>query len=224
MRAPPAHRRDSGIDHHNLRASYETIGQLPPRASALGHDRPAAEMFITGVVDKGGKIRRDLPTPASGGDHGGEYVVAWASQSGIGHDIVITKWTSKTCCEQGRHLCRFFRPGPQRQASSWPKSRQVLIAGILASISRRKSDSRSACCPTCPGTGSATWATPRLWAPFTPGLPPHAPRADPGCPQNDLPGAVQPTTASTTSSCRPCFLPQHRPGRFSGGDACTSQK
>jgi len=25
-----------------------------------------AEMFITGVVDKGGKIRRDLPRPVSG--------------------------------------------------------------------------------------------------------------------------------------------------------------
>jgi uncharacterized 2Fe-2S/4Fe-4S cluster protein (DUF4445 family) len=51
-----------------------------------------AEMFVTGIVDKAGKIRRDLPTPrVRVGDHGGEYVVVWANQSGIGADIVINE-------------------------------------------------------------------------------------------------------------------------------------
>jgi uncharacterized 2Fe-2S/4Fe-4S cluster protein (DUF4445 family) len=51
-----------------------------------------AEMFVTGIVDKAGKIQRDLPTPrVRTGDHGGEYVIAWANQSGIGTDIVINE-------------------------------------------------------------------------------------------------------------------------------------
>ena len=51
-----------------------------------------AEMFVTGILDKGGKIRRDLPTPrVRVGDHGGEYVVVWANQSGIGTDVVINE-------------------------------------------------------------------------------------------------------------------------------------
>jgi uncharacterized 2Fe-2S/4Fe-4S cluster protein (DUF4445 family) len=51
-----------------------------------------ADMFITGVIDKAGKIARDLPSPrVRVGDHGGEYVVVWANQSGIGTDIVINE-------------------------------------------------------------------------------------------------------------------------------------
>jgi uncharacterized 2Fe-2S/4Fe-4S cluster protein (DUF4445 family) len=38
-----------------------------------------AEMFITGVIDKGGKINRSLDTPRVRiGEHGPEYVIAWA--------------------------------------------------------------------------------------------------------------------------------------------------
>jgi uncharacterized 2Fe-2S/4Fe-4S cluster protein (DUF4445 family) len=51
-----------------------------------------AEMFVTGILDKAGKIQRDLPTPrVRVGDHGGEFVVVWANQSGIGADIVINE-------------------------------------------------------------------------------------------------------------------------------------
>ena len=51
-----------------------------------------AELFITGVVDRSGNIHLDLPTPRTRtGDHGAEYVVAWAGESEHGRDIVITK-------------------------------------------------------------------------------------------------------------------------------------
>ena len=50
-----------------------------------------AEMFITGVVDKSGNIDLTLPTArVRTGEHGAEYVVAWADETAIGTDIVIT--------------------------------------------------------------------------------------------------------------------------------------
>ncbi|MBM3128244.1 MAG: DUF4445 domain-containing protein [Chloroflexi bacterium] len=51
-----------------------------------------AEMFITGVTDKAGNINLTLPTPrVRTGEHGAEYVIAWAAESDTGADIVITK-------------------------------------------------------------------------------------------------------------------------------------
>jgi uncharacterized 2Fe-2S/4Fe-4S cluster protein (DUF4445 family) len=62
-------------------------------------------MFITGVIDKGGNLNFTppsiLPSVAKGGEerrvrvrsgeHGPEYVVAWADETEHGRDIVITK-------------------------------------------------------------------------------------------------------------------------------------
>lgn len=50
-----------------------------------------AEMFMTGVVDKGGNINHSLSNPRiRQGEHGWEYVVAWGQESEHGGDIVIT--------------------------------------------------------------------------------------------------------------------------------------
>jgi len=81
------------IDHRTFEPTYQTIGQLPPRGvCGSGMIGLLAELFITGVIDKAGKVKRDLPTPrVRVGDHGGEYVIAWADQSASGSDIVITE-------------------------------------------------------------------------------------------------------------------------------------
>jgi len=50
-----------------------------------------AEMFMTGVVDKGGNLNTSLGSNRiREGEHGLEYVVAWASETQHGKDIVIT--------------------------------------------------------------------------------------------------------------------------------------
>lgn len=50
-----------------------------------------AEMFMTGVIDKGGHINLALPTErVRTGEHGPEYVVAWMDETTTEHDIVIT--------------------------------------------------------------------------------------------------------------------------------------
>jgi uncharacterized 2Fe-2S/4Fe-4S cluster protein (DUF4445 family) len=51
-----------------------------------------SEMFITGVIDKGGNLNFDVGSPRiRQGEHGPEYVVAWADQTDHGRDIAITK-------------------------------------------------------------------------------------------------------------------------------------
>ncbi|RME49349.1 MAG: DUF4445 domain-containing protein, partial [Caldilineae bacterium] len=51
-----------------------------------------AELFITGVIDKGGNLNFSLDTPRiRQGEHGPEYVVAWGSETEHGRDIVLTK-------------------------------------------------------------------------------------------------------------------------------------
>ncbi len=91
---------------------------LEPTIRVIGNDKPKglcgsglisllAEMFITGVTDKAGHIvtteDRRPKTEGNGhqssgvgrrtrsGEHGSEYVVAWASESATGEDIVITQ-------------------------------------------------------------------------------------------------------------------------------------
>jgi uncharacterized 2Fe-2S/4Fe-4S cluster protein (DUF4445 family) len=51
-----------------------------------------AEMLVTGVMDKGGNLNFDLGSPRiRRGDHGPEYVIAWANETAHGRDIVFTK-------------------------------------------------------------------------------------------------------------------------------------
>ncbi len=50
-----------------------------------------AELFVTGVIDKGGHFNPGLDTArVRRGDHGGEYVIAWGSETAHGRDIVLS--------------------------------------------------------------------------------------------------------------------------------------
>jgi uncharacterized 2Fe-2S/4Fe-4S cluster protein (DUF4445 family) len=93
MRATAGAIEEIWIDHHTYEPTYQTIGQIPARGiCGSGMIGLLAEMFITGIIDKAGKIQRDLPTPrVRVGDHGAEYVVVWANQSAVGADIVINE-------------------------------------------------------------------------------------------------------------------------------------
>jgi uncharacterized 2Fe-2S/4Fe-4S cluster protein (DUF4445 family) len=93
MRATAGAIEEVWIDPQTYDPNYQTIGNLPPRGiCGSGMIGLLADMFITGVVDKGGKIQRDLPSPrVRVGDHGAEYVVAWANQTSVGRDIAITE-------------------------------------------------------------------------------------------------------------------------------------
>jgi uncharacterized 2Fe-2S/4Fe-4S cluster protein (DUF4445 family) len=72
--------------------TYRVIGNTRPTGiCGSGLISLLAEMFLTGVVDKGGFIDLSLPTKrVRQGEHGPEYVVAWGIETENQRDIVIT--------------------------------------------------------------------------------------------------------------------------------------
>jgi uncharacterized 2Fe-2S/4Fe-4S cluster protein (DUF4445 family) len=78
---------------HPYEPTFRVIGNSKPRGiCGSGLISLLAEMFLTGVVDKGGMINLALAatTPrVREGDHGPEYVVAWGSETESGQDISI---------------------------------------------------------------------------------------------------------------------------------------
>jgi uncharacterized 2Fe-2S/4Fe-4S cluster protein (DUF4445 family) len=103
MRATRGAIEEVWINGETLEPTYRVIGSTRPRGiCGSGLIALLSEMFLTGVLDKGGNLNASLlPSPEAGegpgvrsrirqGPHGLEYVVAWASETGHGQDIVIT--------------------------------------------------------------------------------------------------------------------------------------
>jgi uncharacterized 2Fe-2S/4Fe-4S cluster protein (DUF4445 family) len=78
---------------HPYEPTFRVIGNSKPRGiCGSGLISLLAEMFLTGVVDKGGMINLDLAVTNQrirDGEHGPEYVIAWGSETESGKDIAI---------------------------------------------------------------------------------------------------------------------------------------
>jgi len=92
MRATDGAIEEVWINRETLEPTIRVIGGGKPIGiCGSGLLSLLAELFLSGVIDKAGNIRTHLPTPrVREGEHGDEYVVVWAKQSGHGQDIVIT--------------------------------------------------------------------------------------------------------------------------------------
>jgi uncharacterized 2Fe-2S/4Fe-4S cluster protein (DUF4445 family) len=93
MRATTGAIEDVWIDSHTLETSYRTIDDAPPRGiCGSGLIDLVAELFATGVIDRSGHLRRELPTGRVREGLGGvEYVVAWGDETDDGRDIAVTE-------------------------------------------------------------------------------------------------------------------------------------
>jgi uncharacterized 2Fe-2S/4Fe-4S cluster protein (DUF4445 family) len=92
MRATAGAIEEVWVDPETYEPTYRVIGGGKPRGfCGSGLISLLAETFVTGVVDKSGNVNLSLPTKrVREGEHGDEYVVAWADESAIGEDIAIT--------------------------------------------------------------------------------------------------------------------------------------
>lgn len=92
MRATRGAIEDVWINAETAEPTYRVIGGGKPRGiCGSGLISLLAEMFITGIIDKSGNLNKSLDTPRIRvGEHGDEYVVAWAGETDHGRDIVIT--------------------------------------------------------------------------------------------------------------------------------------
>lgn len=93
MRAIPGAIEEVWINTETFEPTYRVMGNLPAQGiCGSGLLSALAELFISDVIDKGGRIRRELDTPrVRVGEHGAEYVVAWASETQNEQDIVLTE-------------------------------------------------------------------------------------------------------------------------------------
>ncbi|MBU1227502.1 MAG: DUF4445 domain-containing protein [Actinobacteria bacterium] len=93
MRADKGAIEEVWIDGNTYEPTCRVIGNVPPRGiCGSGLISLVAEMFVTGIVDKGGHINLTLETPrVRRSVKGAEYVVAWADEAETDQDIVITR-------------------------------------------------------------------------------------------------------------------------------------
>ncbi len=93
MRATKGAIEDFSIDPLTLEPMNITIGGVRPKGiCGSGLITIVATLFEMGVIDNRGKFNRDLNTPRIREKDGiWEYVLAWASESQIDRDVVLTE-------------------------------------------------------------------------------------------------------------------------------------
>jgi len=93
MRANPGAIEKITVDPVTLDPAYSTINNIRPRGiTGSGLIDLLAELFSACVIDRTGRINTSIENKrVRTGPHFPEYVVAWASETDIGKDIVITE-------------------------------------------------------------------------------------------------------------------------------------
>ena len=93
MRATEGAVEEVWISSRTHEPTYRVIGGGKPRGiCGSGLISLLAELFVTGAVDRGGNFKLDLGSPRlRTGEHGPEYVIAWAEETANGEDLALTK-------------------------------------------------------------------------------------------------------------------------------------
>lgn len=92
MRATKGAIEEVWVNSDTFEPTFRVIGEVKPRGiCGSGLISLMAELFLTGALDKGGNFNTHLNSPRiRNGEHGPEYVIAWASETGHGRDIALT--------------------------------------------------------------------------------------------------------------------------------------
>lgn len=93
MRANPGAIEKITVDHDTLNPEYATINGIKPRGiCGSGLIDLLAELLAGCVIDRTGRINMEIKNPRiRQGQYFPEFVVAWAKETEIGKDIVITE-------------------------------------------------------------------------------------------------------------------------------------
>jgi uncharacterized 2Fe-2S/4Fe-4S cluster protein (DUF4445 family) len=92
MRATKGAIEEVWINSNTYEPTYRVMGNVKQRGiRGSGLTSLLAELFLTGLLDKGGNFNTSLSTNRiRQGAHGSEYVIAWADETSVGQDIVLT--------------------------------------------------------------------------------------------------------------------------------------
>lgn len=92
MRATKGAIEEVWVNSETLEPTYRVIGGVKPRG-LCGSSLISlmAEMFLTGIIDKGGNFNSTSHSRRiREGEHGWEYVIAWGTETSDGQEIAIT--------------------------------------------------------------------------------------------------------------------------------------
>jgi len=133
MRATRGAIEEVWINGQNYEPSYRVIGEAKPRGfCGSGLISLLAELFLNGVVDKGGNFNDTLETNrVRMGDHGLEYVVVWATDSHHGRDIVVTRVDIDNLVRAKAAIYAGFTVLAERVGFPLEGAEQVLIGGAF---------------------------------------------------------------------------------------------
>jgi uncharacterized 2Fe-2S/4Fe-4S cluster protein (DUF4445 family) len=133
MRATRGAIEEVWINGQNYEPSYRVIGEAKPRGfCGSGLISLLAELFLNGVVDKGGNFNDTLETKrVRMGDHGLEYVVVWAEDSHHGRDIVVTRVDIDNLVRAKAAIYAGFTVLAERVGFPLEGAEQVLIGGAF---------------------------------------------------------------------------------------------
>ncbi|KAA3641992.1 MAG: DUF4445 domain-containing protein [Chloroflexi bacterium] len=131
MRATKGAIEEIWINADTYEPSYRVIGGVKARGlCGSGLIALLAELFLTGVLDKGGSFDTSLETPRiRKGEHGAEYVVVWAEESGHGEDIVITHVDVDNLLRAKAAIYAGFTVLADKVAVPLQSAEQVLVGG-----------------------------------------------------------------------------------------------
>jgi uncharacterized 2Fe-2S/4Fe-4S cluster protein (DUF4445 family) len=93
MRATKGAIEDIWVNSETFEPTFRVIGGVKPQGiCGSGLIALLAELFLTGTIDKGGNFKTTLDTARiRQGEHGWEYVIAWANETAHNQDIAITR-------------------------------------------------------------------------------------------------------------------------------------
>jgi uncharacterized 2Fe-2S/4Fe-4S cluster protein (DUF4445 family) len=93
MRATQGAVEEAWVHSQSFEPTYRVIGGGRPRGiCGSGLISLLSELFVTGAIDHAGNFKLDLGTTRiRQGEHGPEYVLAWAAETEHGRDIALTK-------------------------------------------------------------------------------------------------------------------------------------
>ncbi|MEM4789733.1 MAG: ASKHA domain-containing protein [Ignisphaera sp.] len=121
------------IDPKTLKARYKVIGDVKPIGiCGSGYIDVVAQLFINGVIDSSGKFYKDIDSPyVRKGPEGYEYVVAYAEETAIGKDIVVTEKDIYNIIDSKSSVCAAVSILMKKMMLDVSKVRHVYICGAF---------------------------------------------------------------------------------------------
>ena len=123
------------INPTNLEPTITTIGEVKPKGiCGSGLINITAGLLEAGVIGQNGRFNTHLPTKRiREGRDGYEYVLAWAPETQIGKDIVITKVDIDNLIRAKAAMYAGYRTLTNSVGVSCSELEQVIIAGAFGS-------------------------------------------------------------------------------------------